>query len=159
MSNKDLTNIEHCACPRSCGLMQLAWSVTSVLCIMVSQRQSGNTKMQKWKGIESYYDTRLITGTWPLGSMDCKPNAIFPWFGVWGCWVGPEREIVAWACRLWEGAAICFSCAVFQWLRVSSGDCYLVLTFSSYCLIIATISSSFCAYTFSDANMAILATK
>ena len=28
---------------------------------MVSQRQSGNTKMQKWKGIGSYHDTRLIT--------------------------------------------------------------------------------------------------
>ena len=28
---------------------------------MVSQRQSGNTKMRKWKGIESYQDARLIT--------------------------------------------------------------------------------------------------
>ena len=99
------------------------------------------------------------SGTWPLGSTDCEPNAISPWFGVWGCWVGPKGEIVACACGLWEGAAICFSCSVFQWLRVSSGDCYLVLTFSSYCLIIATISPSFCAYTFSDANTAILATK
>ena len=114
-----------------------------------------------WLAEVGLYCHNLISwsGTWPLSSMDCKPNVVSPWFGVWGCWVEPEGEIVAWACGLREGAAIYFSCTVFQWLRVSSGDCYLALTFSSYCLIIAAISSSFCAYSFSDANTAILAPK
>ena len=39
----------------------IAWSVASVLCIIVNQHQSGNTKNAKWKGIGSYHDTRLIT--------------------------------------------------------------------------------------------------
>ena len=58
---KTLTKIKHWARLQSCGLAQLAWSITSVPCIMVSQRRSGNTKMQKWKGIGSYHDTRLIS--------------------------------------------------------------------------------------------------
>ena len=47
VSNKDLTKIEHWAHPRSHGLV---WSVTLVLCIMLSQRQSGNTKNAKMEG-------------------------------------------------------------------------------------------------------------
>ena len=35
---------------------------------MVSQRRSGNTKMRKWKGIESYQDVRLISMIIFLGS-------------------------------------------------------------------------------------------
>ena len=30
---------------------------------MVSQRQSGNIKMRKWKGVKAYQDARLIIGT------------------------------------------------------------------------------------------------
>ena len=33
---------------------------------MVSQHWSGNTKMRKWKGIESYQDARLINGVMEL---------------------------------------------------------------------------------------------
>ena len=63
MSNKDLMKIQHWARLRSRGLV---WSIASVPCIMVSQRWSGNTKMRKWKGIESYQDARLITGEMSL---------------------------------------------------------------------------------------------
>ena len=57
-SNKDLMKIEHWTRSR---LRRLAWSVASVPCIMVSQHRSRNTKIWKWKGIESYQDARLIT--------------------------------------------------------------------------------------------------
>ena len=50
MSNKDLTKIEHWAHARSCGLAQLMWSIASVPCIIVSQRQSRNTKNAKMEG-------------------------------------------------------------------------------------------------------------
>ena len=59
---KTLTKIEHWTRSWLRRLAQLAWSVASVPCIMVSQRRSGNTKMRKWKGIESYQDARLING-------------------------------------------------------------------------------------------------
>ena len=50
MSNKDLTKIEHWARTQSHGLMQLVWSFMSVPCIIVSQRQSRNTKNAKMEG-------------------------------------------------------------------------------------------------------------
>ena len=46
MSNKDLTKIKH----QARGLTQLAWSVALVPCIIVSQRQSRNTKNAKMEG-------------------------------------------------------------------------------------------------------------
>ena len=48
VSNKDLTKIEHRS--RSRGLTQLAWGIVLVPCIIVSQRQSGNTKNAKMEG-------------------------------------------------------------------------------------------------------------
>ena len=47
---KTLTKIEHWACSRLRGLVQLVWSVASVRCIMVSQRRSRNTKNAKMEG-------------------------------------------------------------------------------------------------------------
>ena len=49
-SNKDLMKIEHWACAQLHRLMQLAWSVASVPCIIVSQHQSRNTKNAKMEG-------------------------------------------------------------------------------------------------------------
>ena len=44
---------------------------------MVSQRQSGNTKMQKWKGVEAYQDARLINVLTPLTNKIAKMH--FSW--------------------------------------------------------------------------------
>ena len=68
--------IEHWACSRLCGLVQLAWSIALVPCIMVSQRQSGNTKMRKWKGIKSYQDARLITGFTLIGALGTELKSL-----------------------------------------------------------------------------------
>ena len=54
--------IEHWTRSWSHRLAQLTWSVASVPRIIVSQCRSGNTKIRKWKGIESYQDARLISG-------------------------------------------------------------------------------------------------
>ena len=58
---------------------------------MVSQRQSGNTKMRKWKGIEAYQDVRLITGL-HLHGLNCStkefitlpPTTINAFASSWG---------------------------------------------------------------------------
>ena len=41
-----------------------------------------------------------------------EPDAVFPWFGIWGCWAGAGRGIGACGCGVLEDAAVCFTYTV-----------------------------------------------